>query len=227
MHPAVKTHNDANAVAAEQRAGLILKYRAAKMSWASIAEELQIAESSARRLYRTERERLQAERTNQIADIVDEELDGLDALEASANTIALTAKTTGERLKAMNVVLSVKKQRAALLGLNAPERHVLFPGMPGSGQVDPGRDIPREELEQMSDEALVALESGHRTAMLRVIETTAEERTGAEIFEDDEDDGAPPELDITDPGPHAAFPADAGEDRADSTPEDEGSERSE
>lgn len=211
-HPAVKTANEARAIAADARAGLVLKYRAAKMSWSGIAEELRISESTVRSLYRRERDRLRDTRAELLLETLEEELDGLDAIEAQANAIALGGKTVAERLKAMNVVLSVKKQRAALLGLNAPERMVLFPGDNGAGPADLGADVPLEALEAMSDDELAAQIEQQRS--LRVVTTTGEDTTPKDDDEPDSDpyDGAPDEVVIEDPGPRAVAPAPAEEE---------------
>ena len=191
-------------------------------TFARLGEEVGLHENSARvAFHRGISRRLKREAAT-VEELVERDRAKLERIEEHLESLLFTpdqpARTVAQLAQALR---SVNESKRKLLGVDAPERHVLFPG--AMGAVDPGRDIPRDELEAMTDEQLVALESGHRAAVLRVIDTTAETKD-----EDPEpDDGAPPELDIPDPGPHATIPADLGEDRADSAPEDEGSERSE
>lgn len=203
QHPGVIAHNEAAAIAADARAARIVEMRSTKLSWNAIAEEMHLSRQTVQSLYRRERARLRAITSLEMADQVDEELDGLDAVEATANEFMIDPKQTPERrMKAANLVLATKRQRADLLGLNAPDRlAVLHGGSVGSSSVD----VPLEILEAMTDDELAAAIDGQRK--LRAVDAQTEADEPRDEDDEREDDGLPPEVVIEDPGPRALAPA--------------------
>ncbi len=208
QHPGVLAHNEAASFAADARAARVVELRATKLSWNAIAAEMHLSRQTVQSLYRRERARLRAITSLEMADQLDEELDGLDAVEATANEFMIDpGKTPEQRMKAANLVLATKRQRADLLGLNAPDRlAVLHGGTVGSTTVD----IPIEVLESMTDDELALAIDGQRK--LRAVEGNdpsagSNEPSPSEDDDGEDDDGLPPEVVIADPGPRALAPA--------------------
>lgn len=201
QHPGVIAHNEAASFAADARAAKIVDLRATKLSWNAIAAEMHLSRQTVQSLYRRERARLRAITSLEMADQVDEELDGLDAVEATANEFLIDpARTPEQRMKAANLVLATKRQRAELLGLNAPDRLAV---LHGGSVVETIVDIPIDVLESMTDDELANAIDGQRG--LRGV-TVEAEKVDPE-YDADEDDGAPEEVVIEDPGPRAIGPA--------------------
>lgn len=205
QHPGVLAHNEAASFEADARAARVVELRATKLSWNSIAAEMHLSRQTVQSLYRRERARLRAITSLEMADQVDEELDGLDAVEVVANEILIDPEMTPERrMKAANLVLATKRQRADLLGLNAPDRLAV---LHGGTVVGTTVDVPIEVLEAMSDDELAAAIDGQRK--LRAVDDAPDQPAASDSpdDEDDGDDGLPDEVVISDPGPRALAPA--------------------